>query len=77
MLSPRVVKYYKLSFSIGLFLALMAFVHWLKPAFMFDPQGQYREFGLGHQRTTVFPIWLVTIILAIFSYLTVSWYIMF
>ncbi len=74
MLSPRLVRYYKLSFSILLFLCLMFLVQWLKPAIVFDEHGQYRQFGIGHRRTTVFPIWVVTIVLAVLSYLVVSWY---
>jgi hypothetical protein len=74
MLSPRFVKFYKLSISILIFLSLMILVHIFKPAFIFNERGQYREFGLGYKNNTVFPIWLVTIVLAILSYLFVSWY---
>jgi len=52
----------------------MFLVQWLKPAIVFDEHGQYRQFGIGHRRTTVFPIWVVTIVLAVLSYLVVSWY---
>lgn len=74
MLSPRIVKFYKLSISILLFLVLLILVHIAKPAFIFNERGQYRPFGLGYKNYTVFPIWLVTIVLAILSYLAVSWY---
>ena len=52
----------------------MGLLHFMKPAAVFDEYGKYRQFGLGYKKFTVFPIWLVTIILAILSYLAVSWY---
>ena len=71
MLSPRFVRIHKLSISILIFLTLMIFIHWLKPAFIYDEHGAYRTFGIGYKQTTVFPIWIVSIVLAICSYLIV------
>ena len=54
----------------------MFLVHWFKPAFIYDEHGQFRPFGLGYQKSTVFPMWVVSIVSAILAYLLVVWYIM-
>jgi hypothetical protein len=38
---------------------------------MYNEDGSLRQFGIGFQRKTVVPAWLVAIILAILSYLFV------
>jgi hypothetical protein len=73
MLSPRFVRIHKLSISILIFLSLMMLIHWWKPKMIYDEHGGFRSFGIGYQQTTVFPIWLVSIVLAIFSYLFVMY----
>lgn len=77
MLSQRFVRIHKLSLSILLFLVLMILVQVTKPAFIYDEKGNYRQFGLGYRKYTVFPIWIVSIVLAILSYFLVIWYIGF
>lgn len=53
----------------------MILVHLIKPAFIYDDKGQFRNFGLGYRNYTVFPIWLVSVVLAVMAYLTVTWFI--
>ena len=65
----------KSSFAIVLFLILFGLLHVVKPAFLYNPQGGFREFGVGYRNKTIFPIWIVAIILAIFCYLAVSYWI--
>jgi hypothetical protein len=38
---------------------------------MYNEDGSLRQFGIGFQRKTVVPAWLVAIIIAILSYLLV------
>ena len=38
---------------------------------MFYDDGTIREFGIGYKNKTVFPVWLVAMILGILSYLFV------
>ena len=38
---------------------------------MYNENGSLRQFGIGFQRKTVVPAWLVAIIIAILSYLLV------
>jgi hypothetical protein len=76
MLSTTWVRQHKLSMAITLFLCLMILIHITKPAFIYDDKGRFRSFGLGYRNFTVFPIWLVSIVLAIIAYLAITWYIM-
>jgi hypothetical protein len=61
----------KLALSILLFLVLFSIFHFLKPGFAYNMAGGYRPFGLGYRDKTVFPVWVVAILLAIFSYTVV------
>ena len=62
------------SVSIILFVALFTILKYLEPAFLYESDGCLRKFGLGSSKKTVIPIWLVTFIIAIFSYLFVLYY---
>ena len=61
----------KLVSSIILFLIFFSFIHWLKPALIYNEHGGFRQFGIGYKQKTVIPIWVVSIILAIMCYLAV------
>ena len=60
--------------SIILFVILFCIVQLVEPAFLYDKDGSLRIFGLGSRNKTVIPIWFITLILAIFSYLFVLYY---
>jgi len=62
-------------FAISIFLLLFIIIQFFKPGFLYNRDGSLRQFGIGKKRETIIPIWLVSIILAIFSYLLVIYYI--
>ena len=64
----------KLIISILLFLALFSILHYIKPGLIYTKEGGFRQFGVGYRHKTVIPIWLIAIILAILSYLTILYY---
>lgn len=68
------VRYHKLSVSIILFLILFSIIHLSKPTMLYNDDGSFREFGVGYRHKTVIPIWGVSIVIAIFSYLTIMYY---
>jgi hypothetical protein len=58
-------------FAILLYLILFFALQQSKPGFLYNSDGSLRQFGIGFKRKTVIPIWIVSIALAIISYLTV------
>ena len=57
--------------AIVIFLIIFSIVHWLKPPLIYNEHGGFRQFGIGYKQKTVIPIWVVSIILAVFCYLAV------
>jgi hypothetical protein len=62
------------SMAILLFVISFVIIQYIQPNFLYDRFGALREFGLGKKNKTIIPIWLVSIILAIFSYLFILYY---
>lgn len=62
-------------FSIVLFLIMFGTIQLMKPAFLYNKDGSIREFGVGYKNKTILPIWLLSIILGILSYLFVMYYV--
>jgi uncharacterized membrane protein YozB (DUF420 family) len=60
--------------SILLFLVIFGTFHLSQPAFLYNPDGSIRQFGVGYRNKTILPIWLLSIILGILSYLFVLFY---
>ena len=65
------IRFHKKNISIGIFLLFMFILHLIKPKLFYDEKGTFRQFGIGYSKKTIFPIWLITIVLAILSYLIV------
>jgi len=54
---------------VVLYLILYMILTYFKPNFIFDNEnGVLRQFGVGYNNTTIIPLWLCSILLAIFSY---------
>jgi len=62
--------------SIILFITSFGLIHLIKPAFLYNTDGSIREFGVGYKNKTILPVWLLSIILGILSYLIVSYFVM-
>jgi hypothetical protein len=65
------IRGHKTTVAIFIFLILFTIFHLLKPGFAYTEDGGFRQFGLGYKNKTVIPVWVVAIVLAIFSYLFV------
>lgn len=65
----------KILFSIFIFIIFFIIIIYLKPNFLYTKKGTFRQFGLGKKNSTIIPIWLFILILAIFSYLISSFFI--
>lgn len=68
------VRYHKLSVSIIIFLILFSIIHLIKPTMLYNDDGSFRQFGVGYRHKTVIPIWGVSMVIAILSYLFVMYY---
>ena len=59
-----------LIFSILFFLTIFYIVSFIiKPAFLYNEDGSIKQFGLGYKNKTILPFWLITIGIAVLSYL--------
>ena len=65
------------SISILLFLILFAIFQYIEPGFLYNNDGSLREFGLNNNKKTILPIWFLSLLLAILSYLFVLYYLAF
>ena len=68
------LKKNNVSMTIIVFLLLFIFFVYIKPHFLFNKTGALRNFGFGKSNTTILPIWLFVIIIAIVSYVVVLYY---
>ena len=66
-----IIRKNRLSVSIILFLIIFITIVQFKPAFLFNKDGSIRNFGLGKSNTSIIPIWLFGILIAILCYLLV------
>ena len=62
-------------FAIILFLIMFGSIQMMKPACLYNNDGSIREFGVGYRNKTILPIWLLSLILGILSYLFVMYYV--
>ena len=74
-LNRKFVRANKVNVAIVLFIICFIVIHTLKPTLIYDEDGGFRSFGVGYRHKTIVPIWIVAIILGIFSYLAVLYYI--
>tara|TARA_Y100001970_G_scaffold46342_1_gene58316 strand:+ start:168 stop:407 length:240 start_codon:yes stop_codon:yes gene_type:complete len=68
------VRKNRLQFAIVLFLIIFTFIHIQKPSLLYEDDGSFRQFGVGYRKKTVVPIWLISIVVALLSYVIVSFY---
>ena len=63
--------------SILLFVIIFGFIQMMKPNFLYNSDGSLREFGVGYKNKTIFPAWLLSLVLGIVCYLAVMYSIRF
>ena len=74
MFQKSIIRNHKTTYAICVFIILFSFFHYIKPDFAYGIDGEFRQFGVGYKNKTVLPVWLISIILAVFSYLVILWY---
>jgi len=75
MFSRRFMKQHIISFAIALYILIYVVLNRLKPNFLYTTSGVLRPFGLNYKNKTILPIWLVSIFIAILSYISLLYYI--
>jgi len=63
-----------MNLTILMYIILMTFIIYLKPRILFNKDGTLKPFGIGYKNKSVLPLWLVSIIIAIFSSFTIMIY---
>jgi hypothetical protein len=61
--------------AIILFVIVFGIIQIIKPGFLYNRDGSVKEFGIGYKNKTIFPIWLLSLVLGILCYLFVLYYI--
>ena len=75
MIQQRWIRHNKISVAILVYIILFVLVNMVKPAFMYNPDGSIKEFGVGFRKKTIIPIWLISIFIAIIAYFSVMYYV--
>jgi hypothetical protein len=73
-ISKSIVRQYKTNYAIALFILSFMLFHYIKPSIAYSNEGGFRQFGLGYRNKTIIPIWGISIIFAILSYLAILFY---
>lgn len=60
--------------SILIFILSYSAITLNKPGFLYNDDGSLRQFGLNSNKRTIVPVWLLSILLSILSYLFVMYY---
>jgi hypothetical protein len=60
--------------AVILFLIIFSVIQLLRPSCFYNKDGSIREFGIGYKNKTIFPIWLLSLVLGILCYLGVIYY---
>ena len=60
--------------AVIIFFITFGFVNFMKPTLFYNNDGTIRKFGVGYQKKTIVPVWLLAIILSILSYMGILYY---
>jgi hypothetical protein len=74
LINKNYIREHMTLISIILFVFIFGLIVMIKPAFLYNRDGSVREFGIGYKNKTILPIWLLSLILGIVSYLIVMFY---
>lgn len=68
----KMIRLHKVSYAIFFYLIIFSIFHFgFKPSITYYPDGSFRPFGLEYTDETFLPIWLVSLLMGMLSYLFV------
>lgn len=73
-MTKKYLKENSIILSILLFIFIFGIIIIIKPSCFYNKNGSIRQFGIGYRNKTIFPIWLLSIILGILCYLIIIYY---
>ncbi len=73
----NIVRQNKTLVSTIVFIISFGIIQFMQPSFLYNTDGSIREFGIGYKNKTILPIWLLSIVLGILSYLAVLYFLRF
>ena len=62
------IQKYRMLTTFILFLTFFSLIMIIKPPFVFNRDGSFKDFGLGYTNRSVLPIWVISIVFAIMAY---------
>ena len=62
-----------ISITIIVFVLSYYLIQCCAPSFLYKKNGELRQFGIGYKEKTILPAWLISIVLAILSYIIVQY----
>lgn len=68
-MDPTVIRNNLLVIAILIFLGIFGAINVFQPSFLYNTDGSLRQWGIGRRLNTIFPVWLIGIMIAIFSYM--------
>lgn len=63
--------------AIVLYVVIYAIFVYAQPSFLYKSDNTLRQFGVGFRNKTILPMWLLSLLLGILSYLAVIYYLEF
>lgn len=54
--------------SIIIYLLIVIIILIIKPKTLYDSDGKAKQFGIGIKNRTIFPVWIVFLLLAVLCY---------
>ena len=73
-MNPEFIKKNPAFTSLILFIVIFGIIVSSKPSFLYKSDGSLRPFGIGTRNKTIFPVWLLSLVLGILCYLFVLYY---
>ena len=61
-----------LKISVLIYIIVVIIIWYAKPRFLFDEEGNFKQFGVGKHKKTMFPVWLFLALLGIVIYFIIA-----
>ena len=74
-INKKIINNHTIGATIFIFIIIYMIFITMRPSFLFTKDGAIRHFGLGKRDSTIIPIWLFVIILAILIYMIILCYV--